>query len=379
MKIILIHRRKFQERPPVISVYSHLISLGHSVTLVTAGLNEYHRAVLDTNQTPVYIIPFEIEKSNRMKNIVGGFIWGRKARKLIRRLTSDEPAILWIEGNYTFDSLSARFINKYPHVLQHQELFNNPMTLKGRYTMKTLKRIMPTALVNIAPEYNRACIYKSIFQLNTLPTVLPNRPAFILDETKLKELAIKYENYGKIIGNRKVILYQGILSAERNLDNFIRATCELDPERYVTVLVGRKTKFVERYKAINPNLIHVDFIPAPDYLYFTSFAHIGIVTYKADSLNTMYCAPNKLFEYGAYGVPMLGNDIAGLKYTIEFCGCGLVCDENSVDSIKASIQRIEDNYQQFSKRAREYYNSVDNKMIIKKIVEMASSNLEAKI
>ena len=204
-------------------------------------------------------------------------------------------------------------------------------------------------------------------------------PSTIFDKTKLKELAIKYENYGKIIGNRKVILYQGILSAERNLDNFIRATSELDPERYVTVLVGRKTKFVERYKAINPNLIHVDFIPAPDYLYFTSFAHIGIVTYKADSLNTMYCAPNKLFEYGAYGVPMLGNDIAGLKYTIEFCGCGLVCDENSVDSIKASIQRIEDNYQQFSKRAREYYNSVDNKMIIKKIVEMASSNLEAKI
>lgn len=375
MKIIIIHRRNFQERPPVISVYSHLIKLGHNPILITAGINDNYRELLRNNKTQYHVVPFSI-KSNQIRNIVNGFLWGRKVRRLIKELAGDKQVLLWIEGNYTFDNLTASFINKYPHILQHQELFRNPMSNKGRYTMHTLKRVMPSALVNIAPEYNRSCIYQALFSLKEKPVVLPNKPSFLLSEEEINNLMPKYADFMRLIGDRKIILYQGILSKERNLENFIRATSELDNTKYVTVLLGKKTPLVDEYKALNVNLIHIDYIPAPDYLFFTSKAYIGIVTYLPDSLNSMYCAPNKLFEYGAYGVPMLGNNIAGLKYTIEFNGCGVVCDENSVEDIRKSIERIICNYSDFSSRAKLYYQSTNNLEIVKQIIEISENKMK---
>lgn len=379
LRIVLIHRRSFQERPPVISVYSHLVSLGFNPILITAGINRYYEDVLQNNKTPYYVIPFKINKNNQLRNIINGFIWGYKVRRLINRISKNGNLLLWIEGNYTFDSLSAAFVNKYPHILQNQELFNSPMTYKGRYTMRTLKHIMPTSIVNIAPEYNRACIYKSLFQLKEKPVILPNKPTFILSNDEIQMLADKYEAYREIIGSRKVILYQGILSKERNLENFVRAASELNKNEYVTVLLGRVTPLVRKYKSIDPDLLHIDFIPAPDYLYFTQLAYIGIVTYTPDSLNTTYCAPNKLFEYGAYGIPMIGNDIAGLKYTIGYYGCGEVCDENSVSNIKDTINKIINNYSEYSKRSYNYYNSTNNKDVVNKIVNIAMKKTGCKL
>lgn len=376
-KIIFIHRRYFHQRPPVISVVQYLTQLGCHLHVITAGINQHYQNVFKEKGITYSVIPFQIT-SHVISNAIKGFLWGCKARREINKLAKGKNLVLWIEGNYTFDSLSSNFINKYPHILQNQELFHNPMSLKGKYTMHTLSKIMPTALVNIAPEYNRACIYKSIFHLNELPTILPNKPSFILSDKELELLATKYKKYREMIGGRKVILYQGILSAERNLENFVRATSELDNAKYVTLLLGRKTPFVDKYKTINSNLIHINYIPAPDYLFFTSIAYIGIVTYKSDSLNTMYCAPNKLFEYGAYGIPMLGNNIAGLKYTIEYYGCGLLCNDNSVIDIKNAINKIIENYTSYSEKSKEYYHSTNNREIVKEVIQMAEKKLNLK-
>ena len=71
-----------------------------------------------------------------------------------------------------------------------------------------------------------------------------------------------------------------------------------------------------------------------------------------------------------FGVPMLGNDVPGLKYTIELNGFGITCDDSSEESILNGIKTIEDNYQEMSAKARNYYESVDNKETIKEVINI---------
>jgi glycosyltransferase involved in cell wall biosynthesis len=39
---------------------------------------------------------------------------------------------------------------------------------------------------------------------------------------------------------------------------------------------------------------------------------IGIILYKDVSINYKFCAPNKLFEYWSYGIPVIGDILPGL-------------------------------------------------------------------
>lgn len=377
MRIVFVHRRRFHERPPVINVIQYLTDMGHQPYLLTTDVNEYYKEWLGNRGVESFIIPFNITK-NSIKNAINGFKWGVKSRSVINRISQKEPIVLWVEGNYTFYSLTARFINKFPHVLQHQELFNM-MTSKGRYMMKLLAKIMPSAVVNIAPEYNRSCIYSALLKLKQQPVLLPNKPVFFPSKVDLENLGKKYNNLLCKTNGRKIILYQGILSKERNLGAFMEALLCLDVSQYVVVLLGRKTELVEQYKKINPDIIHIDYIPAPDYLYITSRAYIGIVTYVRTELNTMYCAPNKIFEYGAYGIPMIGNDIPGLRYTIKENKMGDVCDETSVNDIKRALKYVVDHYDECSMNALKYFNSVDNKKTMESVVDTLEKKLKDEI
>lgn len=377
MKVIYIHRKQFHQRPPVISAVQFLSELGYHPHVITTGISKEYRESFYNKGLGLSIIPFEYTKS-LIRNTINGFLWGNKARKEIRQLSKDEEILLWIEGNYTFTSLGADFINEYPHILQNQELFDLP-TRKGMFVMKTLKKIMPTAVASFAPEYNRAYVYTALLKLKDVPVILPNKPAFLPTKEELKVIGEKYVDIVQKINGRRVILYQGSLARERNLDSFIKACGLLDNNEYVTVLLGKTTEALSDYKKYNPNLIHVEYIPAPDYLYITSLAYIGIVTYSPDKLNTIYCAPNKIFEYSAFGVPMIGNDIPGLRYTIDNAECGIVCDDHSVDDIYNKINILIANYQAMSSNAVSFFNTVDNKATIKMVMERTSKRLNKQI
>ncbi len=366
MKIVYIHRNEFHKRPPVISVVTNLVTCGVKPFVITTAVNETYKQYLSENGVEFFVIPFQLT-TTFYKNAINSVLWGRKVRQFINSHFKNEDIVLWIEGNYTIDSLRPGFINKHKHVLQLQELYDSRI-LKGKLLERTLKLILPTSLAVIVPEYNRAEILHAFFMLKDTPYVLPNKATFFPSDEELKQLADKYGSIRNAINGRKVILYQGILTGERNLDVLVKSLATLNSDEYVTVLLGKETKYLAEYKRIDPNLIHIPFIPAPDYLYVTSLAYIGILEYAPTSLNLIYCAPNKIFEYGYFGVPMLGNDIPGLKYTIEAHQMGCLFDTKSAESIMMSLHTIIENYDLYSHNAKAYFESVDNKKIIIEIL-----------
>lgn len=372
MKIIYIHQKNFHHRPPVISTTMLISELGEKLEIITTGMNPYFEEYFQNKGVPYKVFPFKYSTSTIGNTFYSEF-WGRKVRKYIREQSKKDEVVLWIEGNHTITTLGYRFINKYPHVLQLQELFGIHL-FKDKVQHYYMRKVSQTALAIMCPEYNRSYIYYVFFKLKTLPYVMPNKQIFFSGLSDAKFYEKKYSWLREKISGRKVILYQGTTSKERKLENFIKAFNQLDTSKYVFILMGKASPLVDEYKKHNPSLIHIDYIPAPEYLYVTSLAYIGVLSYLSYELNTVYCAPNKIFEYGMYKIPMIGNDIPGLRYLLDFYQMGKVCDLNFSDDILSAFRYIIENYDRLSINAHNYYESIDNKTIVEKVISDIKKN-----
>lgn len=81
-------------------------------------------------------------------------------------------------------------------------------------------------------------------------------------------------------------------------------------------------------------------------------------------LNTAFCAPNKIYEYGTFSIPMVGNEIPGLKI-LEQKGAGLLANENDIEAIKNIYFKIDHTHHQYAKNARLLFDETDNIATIK--------------
>ncbi len=358
MNIVLIHRADLDKRPPVLSAAINIISLGHNLTIITTGVSDKVKSELEKLNVNIIIVKYKMHK-NPLELITRTIKYRIKIRKTLNKFSKDNYK-LWIEGNYTISSLFGIF-NKYAYYLQIQELYKNKIEyITTKYVIKKAKGVF-------MPEYNRIYIYRSFFNLSKLPYLLPNKPYFIPNETDLDALKNKYPDIIRSLNDKKIILYQGILSEERDLDKFLIAFNKL--KEYTVVLLGRDHGVLSRYKKLNPNIIQIPFLTAPDYLMVTSLAYIGIVTYVPDTLNTIYCAPNKICEYAAFGIPILANDIPGLRFQVQHNDIGVIVNEDSEDDIISSFMQIVNNYSKYSSACIRYFNSIDNKSTINKALQ----------
>lgn len=274
--------------------------------------------------------------------------------------------ILWINSYDTLKMLG-RKVKKYKFVVHLFELLHETRVFyKVPFIRVNLEQLLKSAYKVIECEYNRACITQVWFDLKERPIVMPNKlylgmekhDTFIVD----KSVADLLEK----LGNKKIILYQGILGPERPIDVFAEAISELG-EEYV-MLIMSSTKMMRRYD----NVYEIGFVNPPQHLYVTQRAYIGILFYQAnksgfagnDCLNSIYCAPNKIFEYSKYGLPMIGNDIPGLQYSIEINECGVCISEPTKSAIKNAILQIDANYKKYQRNSFKFYDAVDIKNII---------------
>lgn len=360
MKVIYIHKEEVHKRPPVLSALTHMASLGYEVELITCGVNEPVKNRLESMGVKMFILPYcgATGRMGKLREYIGF------RRNVFRLLDAqyEEDTLLWIEAGATVVALGKR-LRKYKYVLQIQELHH-----KEKVTMWAMSCVAPFAEAICMPEYNRAVFYQIWFQLKKRPYVLPNIPAFFATKEQITQYVSKYSDYLKQIKNKRIIIYQGYVSVDRPLDNYLKAVKELG-DRYQVVLVGKDCGALKKYRSILPDLIHIDYLPSPEYLFFTQYAHIGIVTYEPMDMNNAYCAPNKIFEYANYGLPVLGNDIPGLKFLIEPFKSGKVVDEDCVQNIMDAIREIDGHYEVFSKNAQLMLSSYDNKTTIEMILK----------
>ena len=365
MKIILVHKAEFPKRPPVINSTLILSELGHDVTLVTEGVNEYWKEELKRRNIKVYVIKNRFEKYGILGKVLAYLNFRKEVFKLAKKEKEKHSSVLlWVEGAYTVVALGEK-LNNYPHILQIQELHE-----ESKMQLKAISKVINTAKVVFMPEYNRAAIYRVWFSLKKMPVILPNKPEIVANDDELETIKKKYEAKLKELEKYKIIIYQGSIQKKRDLTSIIKAVKELGGD-YRLLIMGRYNQTLEEYKSIDERLIHVDFTPAPEHLAYTSNAYIGVLSYDPYSLNNAFCAPNKIFEYSKFGIPLICNELPGLKGVLDTYKTGKAIDIDDVEDIKKTILDIDANYEFYSNNAREFYKTVNCTEIIKKALANA--------
>ena len=275
----------------------------------------------------------------------------------------DEESIIWIMTSITLKYLGNATIGKRYIMYLYELAFDIRFYPKFAYPRLPLNNLLRGAVAVIECEYNRAHILKAWFNLKHTPYVLPNKPFL---HRMQKMCYVHNQQYRLILDqlkNKKIILYQGIIDEERPLNELISAVDKLGDE-YALLVMSKDYKKLEDVSSNNIYLM--PFITPPEHLEVTSWAYMGVLTYSpihngtTSPLNAVYCAPNKLFEYAMFGIPMLGNNIPGLKYSVALNNMGVCFDEYNELSIIDAIKKIELNYDVYSSNALKYYDSVDN-------------------
>lgn len=254
----------------------------------------------------------------------------------------------------------------YKKIICVKELYDNDK----RYR-KLLIKLTSKADAVIACEINRARIMQFEWCLKTRPYVLPNKPYYHPRQLKCKPTSDITASIVEQIKNRPCIVYQANhIRFANELETLAKALCKTT-SHYVLILIGNidREKDIETLKSIYPDIITTGYLLSPSHMDITSYARIGITIYDENSLNNLFCAPNKIYEYSGYGIPTLANDVPGLIQTIGISGAGECVDWSKSENVFCAIEKIENDYESYSKKSSKFFDSVDNEVTLDKIIK----------
>ncbi len=358
-RIVIIHSDNIFSIPPVYSALLVLNDLGYEVSLITKGINEFWENELNSRGIKYRVITTAISNNRYLNKIYERL----KYKKLVKQnlLELGEFDYYWLEGKKTFDYLGKSFFQNKKFIIHVLELYE-----KLPFFRKKLSWFFNNSEVAFVPELIRANLFRMWFNLAKLPVILPNCPYknFEIDSSKSNIKENFPELYNLIEQNKKIILYQGGIGKERDITNIIKYIDTLD-EEFVFVIIGPPSG-VKECLNLSKRVHYLGLLPAPLHLVVTSQAFIGILGYKGILMNNLFCAPNKIYEYSKFGIPMIGNDIPGLYFPLKLYNAGVTCDTNSMQSIELAFNEIFKNYITFSNGAIELYNASENVEIVKK-------------
>lgn len=378
MKIVVVLLTHIDNLPPARNLLLVLSKLGYEVALITMYSDALPNEIKENKKMCIYDLQPQIEY-NKIKCFINRFKRRYTVRKLLKEITNKDD-IVWTVTDY--DAMECgKVLLKYRHVMQLMELIEDiPYFDEIPFLKAHLSLIGGKAKVVVVPEYNRAFLQQGYWNLKDVPIVLPNKPFIDFHERRLEITNLEAKSVLEKIKNKKIILYQGVFGYERVLDQFIEAV-EMLGDEYCVLLVGRYDEEAKKLLKKYPKTYFIPFMKAPEHLKVTSYAHIGILSYVITNnirhylpFNAMYCAPNKIYEYANFGIPMIGNNIPGLNYPFEKYNIGKCAEQLTAVKIAEAIQTIELNYSEMSKKCIDFFNSVNLEEIIIKIIDKAKDN-----
>ncbi len=361
--------------PPVINLIYNLLNNEHRVNFVGSGLVELPTDI--ARNTFFNAIEIRDVKHSRSPFIAKRFIDRKKLESRTRTAVIEQMKhsdILWTTSYNTVKVLGS-LVTQYKNVMQFMELADKGYLFKHIIEFP-LDEYARKAWKIVVAEKNRAYIEKAIWGLKKLPYILPNKPYNLSTGNVTEDMLPSLD---KILNEkRKIVLYLGGIWADRNLKPFATAIQDMG-EKYCLYIIGKAygEKSESHLKDLidNYGVTYLGGFAPPKHLEFVKYAHVGMLSYSSvsgdsiSSLNALYCAPNKIYEYAAFGVPMIGNDLLGLQEPFEQFGIGVCCDDTDVESVEKCLTYIETHYDEMKVNCERFYKNIDLDKIVNDILE----------
>lgn len=372
--ITVIELNDINGYPPVQNLIRVLLSKGYKVNLIGKNIASISIDISENSNFHGFETARYNVVHNKIQSVINRFFITVQSRRLLKILGSESDYI-WTTSMVCIKILGKRVL-KYKNVLQLMELAEFGFLFRDRYFKFPIKKIAQLSWKTVVPEINRAYIQKAWWHLSKCPVVLPNKPysidfGNITDE--LKPVIQKMQ-----LEKRKIILYLGTLGGT---DREFRLIADVigKSKDFVLYIAGKVHSIQEQRKVEELEkkygCIYVGGFNPPKHLAIVKYAHIGLLPYNPTEttglsiLNALYCAPNKIWEYSGFGVPMVGSDVLGLKLPFEQWNIGCCCDLNNEISIIKAIHYVDKNHDVMSQNCYRFYASVDLGKIVSYVLE----------
>lgn len=373
-KIVVVHYGNVMLYPPVLSLLENFLQNNYKVVLISGNTKKLPKVITDTD---IQLIDIEIINSrNILMRVKRRFGIGRQYKRALIDVM-EEGDIVWTTTDSTVRAIN-KVLLSYKHIMQLMELDSFfPLFDGAKFLKFDLSVYAKAAWKTVVPEINRAYIQKVQWNLDRVPAVLPNKPYYLepgdMNEDVQKAIT-ELEN-----DHRKKIMYLGVMSVDRNLAPFAEAIEKLG-KNYCLCALGRvpedqKEKF-SIFLENHPQVKYLGFFDPPNHLHFLKYVYIGLLPYSTDfnsvfisPLNVLYCAPNKIYEYAGFNIPMLGTDVLGLKQPFEKYNIGVCCTDLKPETIMNGIRQIEMDYSNMKQNCRAFYDDTNLDSIVYSIIQ----------
>ena len=166
----------------------------------------------------------------------------------------------------------------------------------------------------IAANEERARMMKVKFRLPERPLSVMNISSSLFEKIDYEKVI--EEKYPSLLSltNKIKLVYQGVLSGDRELDKLVDIIALLKDEFSLIYVGDGPEKEMLQKKAevmsLSNRVLFTGRVPMQDISPILSFCDYGIVSYPFGDYNNRYCAPNKIFEYPGAGLPMISSEQA---------------------------------------------------------------------
>ena len=378
MKIVIPTFERIEWMPPTITLIKKLAKMGFEVVYITLYPDDYFEAESYGTIRNVFLcrksicltemIPYTKGISGllyRIDKLIKRIIAAKLSAVLRKEMTDD--AFLWVVNEMTVLLAGSSFLRNYRYLFSIYELHER--SFKKRHIEKAAQH----AVRVIVPEYCRAHIIKSRYRLKLFPIVLPNKSDVPYDNTELPELAQEAVDRIKLLQEQgsRIVLYMGGISKERPLDNVIEAF--RGQIKYRLVLIGRESTYLKELQSKYPDgFEYLGAFTPPLHLLVARYADIGLLMYvsinREQGLNALFCAPNKIYEYTGLGLPVIANDIPGLRFEVLPNRIGKVVNFEETNDILDALDEICSKYEEYEINAKNYFENVDIAQIITNVL-----------
>lgn len=364
MKIIYFLKKGFQFYPPCLAQVLMLNDLGADLVVYHGINSKYIDDLFDARNIKHYLLKSDSLKSSKMESLKKIVSYKTEAKRILGTLP--KSAMLWFGNCESFMTLGES-LNERKFVASVLELYDDQKWIDSQ-----LKHILPKAALLICCERHRSAIMKSRYKLKTFPIVMPNKAYEISDKESEEN---SFDNIDSAIldvmrqhEKKRIVLYQGIIGRDRPLANIAQALALIDDPNVIFWIMGKgDTQLVNEVKEIYPRTAYLGYVPSPQHMLVTQRAHIGVANYDYSNLNNVFCAPNKIYEYAKFGMPMLTSDNIGLTETVGAAGAAECVDFSDVAEVKNGLSKILSNYDQYHEKALKFYKQTDNRDVMNRI------------
>lgn len=353
MKTIwFILRSSIHTRRPVMSVIQNLLEDKN----IRINLISIESLNLKSDLVTEYILPVDVGK-NKLQKFRAYFKFRFYVNKILKNELKEDDYI-WFGSLDTINAcLGLSFLKDAKYICHIHELYDT-----HPFRLKIATKFIKNAYKVIVPEINRAKILQVWLQLDSQPIVYPNKPS---NHPRKKYLKPTHNITKKILSeydsNKKVIIYQGFIGKNRRLEPVIDAIQNINNVEFW--LMGPESDYARELVLRSDKVKYLGFVPAPYHLEITSYADLGIMSYDLVSLNNLYCAPNKVWEYLGFNLYFICNEVGSLDY-FEKNNCCALLDFNNISELNRVINFALNKDQDF----KGIYDSIDLKKIIKEVL-----------